>query len=287
MALAFASGGGGGGGGGVATVTAADTSIVIAGTAANPTVATGTLDVIAADHPPAAAVALNSKKITGLANGTLASDAAAFGQIPTALPPNGAAGGDLTGTFPDPTVGNVSLLTTKGDLLWASAAGTAARLAVGAQAQTLSVGSGSALAYAYPPGYEYDYVQITSSVTITGTTDATATAVIDGNAVTYDGSTRIKLEFFALGASITSAQELLVVVYDGATDLGKLAVLVNDSATATHDEGPLYGAMFLTPSAGAHTFHVKAWKTGGTISIYAGAGGAGAVLPTWYRITQA
>jgi hypothetical protein len=46
---------------------------------------------------------LNSHKITSLANGSGAQDAAAFGQIPTALPPNGAASGDLTGTYPSPT----------------------------------------------------------------------------------------------------------------------------------------------------------------------------------------
>lgn len=85
MALAFASFGtpGGGSGGGVQSVTAADTSAVVGGTATNPTVRTGTLDVIAADHPPAADWSNNSHKITNVANGTAASDAAAFGQIPT------------------------------------------------------------------------------------------------------------------------------------------------------------------------------------------------------------
>jgi hypothetical protein len=71
-----------GGGGTVTSVTAADTSITIAGTATAPTVATGTLDVIAADHPAAANWSNNSHKITSLANGTAAQDAAAFGQTP-------------------------------------------------------------------------------------------------------------------------------------------------------------------------------------------------------------
>lgn len=70
---------------GVLTLTAANTSMTVGGTATAKTVATGTLDLIASQEPPAGSVAFNAQKITGLANGSAATDGAAFGQIPTTI----------------------------------------------------------------------------------------------------------------------------------------------------------------------------------------------------------
>lgn len=135
------------------------------------------------------------------------------------------------------------------------------------------------------PGYEYDYVQITANVTPTATTSATANSIIDGNSVTYDGSTRIKIEVFcpAYGDSGASFNGI-INLYDGITELGVLAQL--DSVSGGFIS-PIYGCRFLTPSSGAHTYHIKGWKGSGAPVFRANNGAAGNYMPAWYRITKA
>lgn len=181
-------------------------------------------------------------------------------------------------------------MTTAGDLIVGGTAGAPTRLAAGAAGTFLG---GTGTTYQLPPGHEFDYVQITSSVTVTATADGNngGTAVIDGNAVTYDGSTRVKIEFgtpFGDYVEASGNQNLLVNVYDGTTDLGRICNMSAVSATFAA-ETPLYGVLFVTPTAAAHTFHIRSWKTqtGGTAQIGAGPGGASAYGPAWYRITKA
>lgn len=85
MGLSPASSQGGGGAGTVTSVTAADASVVVGGTAAAPTIATAPLNTIAALHAATGAVDLASHKLTSVSNGTTASDGATFGQLPGAL----------------------------------------------------------------------------------------------------------------------------------------------------------------------------------------------------------
>jgi hypothetical protein len=117
----YTAGGGGGGSGTVTSVTAADTSVVVTGTpTVAPTLATGTVDVIAADHPAAANWSNNSHKITSLANGSAAQDAAAFGQIPTSAGSIGGllAANNLTDVAARQTsLNNLAGAVTSGDFL--------------------------------------------------------------------------------------------------------------------------------------------------------------------------
>lgn len=137
-------------------------------------------------------------------------------------------------------------------------------------------------------GAELDYVEKTSNTTVTATTDGNSngTAIIDGNAVTYDGSTRIKLEVWFPVLEINEPNVGHINLYDGTTDLGRLILVGVGAGTGTIDFA-VYGVRFLTPSAAAHTYHIRGWKSGGTFTAGAGAGGASTNMPAWYRITKA
>ena len=69
-----------GGSSGISSVAAGDASVTVANGLTAPVIETGTLDQIAALHPPAASVPMNSQKLTGLLFGTGAADSMAYGQ---------------------------------------------------------------------------------------------------------------------------------------------------------------------------------------------------------------
>jgi hypothetical protein len=126
------------------------------GTASN---ITDTLDQVPA---PAANVSLNSHKVTNLANGTASSDAAAFGQIPTSLPPDGSAGGDLSGAV---TSADAALVA---DLNNATARTATATLLAGEETVFSGSTAGQTLTLpASPPSSSVNTITNAASVSVT------------------------------------------------------------------------------------------------------------------------
>ncbi len=160
-------------------------------------------------------------------------------------------------------------------------------------AVTLSAGAGISLTQASQDiaiaatggvGSELDYVEFTSNINTTATSAATATAVMTGSAVAYDGSTRIKIEAWAYAVSTSGANSTLWNLYDGSTDLGRIAIIgINASANNF-----MYGVRFLTPSNATHTYSIRQWATSASsVTRFGGAGGTDTPLPAWIRITRA
>jgi len=132
------------------------------------------------------------------------------------------------------------------------------------------------------PGQELDYAQITTNPAgITATTEATSETVIAGNSVYYDGS-RVKLSFFVPKLSSSASQTVTFVIYRDSTVVGQVfGGTVNTTLEGTEFE------LFDTPAVGAHTYTVKAFVSAGTLTVTVGAGGSGALVPGWLRVTKA
>lgn len=131
-------------------------------------------------------------------------------------------------------------------------------------------------------GEEFDFAQITANPAgITATTEGTSQAVISGNNVYYDGS-RVKVSFFVPKLAASSSLTATFVVYRDATVIGQVfGGTVNTTLQGVEFE------LFDTPAAGAHTYAVKAFVSTGTLTVNAGAGGSGNLVPGWLRVTKA
>lgn len=240
---------GGGGTGTVTSVSSANNSITVATATTTPALTVGTVDKLFTNNAPAAALAMNSQKLTGLAAGSGAGDSLRYEQV---IGANVLAVGNLV-------------------------AGTAGQVL-----------GGTGPSYALPPGFEINYTQITTTVNVSSTTEATPTTVISPGAITFDG-TPVIVEFFCPGVvtdTNAATDQLFVCLFEGATEITRLAGC-RTVVTAANAVIPVRAAYRFTPTAASHTYTISAWAQGATAGqIQAGAGGTGTLAPAFVRFTK-
>jgi hypothetical protein len=183
------------------------------------------------------------------------------------------------------------LWDAKGDLAVATGSDAAAKLAVGANGQVLTADSAQATGIKWAAagggggGGELAYAQITSLVTVSGTSEGAPTDVISSGAITY-AATKIKIEFYAPATFQTGTlANLTFNLWDDTTNLGQLGFISFPSSGEFDTFVNL--ARILTPTAGSHTYRIRAHKGGGACGIAAGAGGVGAFVPAFIRVSSA
>jgi hypothetical protein len=169
-----------------------------------------------------------------------------------------------------------------GDLAVGTGANAAGRLAIGATNGMALRRVSGAVAWALPPGHELDYVQFTSDVNLTGTNEAGADTIVTGTSQSY-AAVPIMVEFFTPDVGVGSTGGAIVVLlYDGGTVLGRLGVEI----LAAGQRIPIRATYRLTPTAATHQYIVKAYGPAtGTPFVGGGAGGTGASLPGFIRVT--
>lgn len=189
------------------------------------------------------------------------------------------------------TVAADAIFDAKGDLPVGTGADTAAKLTVGANSKVLVADSTQTTGakWDFPPGYEVGYDQITSPVNIASTTEATGTTIITCSAHTFDGAA-VMCEFFApyISTPSTIVATVGISLFESTTEIALIDYIATGTMTNTIYL-PAIGKIRFTPSAGSHTYLIKAFvsSTTGTPAVGAGSGGTGGVPPAYVRFTKA
>jgi hypothetical protein len=188
-----------------------------------------------------------------------------------------------------PPIATDTIWDTKGDMVAATGADAATKLVAGSNGMVPTYDSAQAngVKTAYPPGFEMDYAEQTGNISVTQTAEATGDLVITGASITYLNVPHlIEVGAHSFNPDAGAAgRNLILALWVDSTDLGRIARI--DTPAASTMRTPLYARRKYTPAAGAHTFKVTAHVSAGTGVVTGGAGGAGAGLPIYIRVTVA
>lgn len=181
-----------------------------------------------------------------------------------------------------PVSGNIGPTGATGVTGPTGATGTGATGATGA---TGSAGvTGATGATGASGGAELAYVEYIGIVTVSSATEATGTAIVDSGTVSY-ANTPIIIEFFSPWIQPAATDFIIVCLFDGATEIGRIASCQDLAASVVNF--PVLARRRLTPSAGNHQYNVTAFRNSLNGTVNAGAGGTGTYLPGYIRITAA
>jgi hypothetical protein len=130
---------------------------------------------------------------------------------------------------------------------------------------------------------ELAYATYTATLAVSATTEAGANAVVTTPAYTYDGATRVKVEFDAPRYVINGATAAVVVMFRDTTAIGWCFYHEVTAASSIKMNGEIYD----TPAAGSHTYTAKIFQGASTGSLIAGVGGPGNNKPATLRVERA
>lgn len=210
-------------------------------------------------------------------------------------PAGGGTISDITSTGGSLTVGSPAGPTTNVDVANSGVTGGSygdashvAAITVGADGRITAASSVGIAGGSGTIGFEIGYDQITATVNVTGTTEGGATTIITCAAHTFDGAA-VLLTFSSPGILVpnTAGGFVDVVLTESGTALGQIGYIQNPAAGGQNGT-PVNLTYRFTPSAGSHTYVIKAFcsSTSGTPRVIAGAAGAGAFAPAYARFTK-